>query len=512
MDYQTQKEKKPVNPAIFSSLYGRTDKYYCFLLNDQSRSQDLVGIKTIYGSYLARVEHNLRKNTGLSLRLGDVQNLDAEKLESFKTHYPFFATYSQEQIEEYLKAIVQIRDLNTHFTHWATPKVTPNLHEIMEAFHPLGKCEAEGQLTFFGMAMIVSPLASSLMTHDIAFSLIAERDCFGPNAQKMAQSSGPLANAIKNTINPPFEDKSLPFSIRDPFQYNYLCPNFYMAIGRFFLETEKELSDAIKDKADSKGDYFKNIDNDLIDMMDLANYLPGDRNQYLRHDIQYLRNAVFHGNFLEETVQYFKETRTLTLDYVFDVFKRWADALDDKTAKERQLLRTRRCLATIFHLLYARPIQVAYKLRYSILWRTEKAAKRANDANKALNHARDEIWVGFKESMAKWFAVFFNDTPCQIEFGKKWFESDGVPLVYEIKDSMIFDHYSASKFIAINGVSTNATELTIARIPNNGLSLTTITDMDGHTFKEKDITKEGILEIHHFVVDDNKTDYKKIVY
>lgn len=58
---------KNYTPAAFSSLYVKADRYYFDLIHDSSRNQDLATIKTIYGALLAKVEHNLRKTTGLSL-------------------------------------------------------------------------------------------------------------------------------------------------------------------------------------------------------------------------------------------------------------------------------------------------------------------------------------------------------------------------------------------------------------------------------------------------------------
>jgi hypothetical protein len=490
---------KNYTPAFFSSLYVKADRYYFDLIHDSSRNQDLATIKTIYGALLAKVEHNLRKTTGLSLTKEDVLGMDELKVCSFRNRYLFFEHYASDEVREYLSFIVELRGLNTHFAHWETPKVTPTIQKVLDTFHSEGTSVNEGHITFFGMALIISPMATSLMMHDAAFALVNKRESFGPEGDKMRPYSGKLAPMLINKVCPPYENASCPDTILNPLQYHYLCSQFFKDAGVFFLDTEAELADAIKARYLGKEDYMKHLNGNIVELMDEANYLPGDENRYLRNDIHFLRNAVFHGNLFEEDVDYFHETKPLTLDDFCDVFERWADALVDTDQRERHLSRARRCLAAIPHNVFARPIEISYKIRFKKLLETGKVAERVAHANKVFESVREDMWQGFNASMEKVMSFYVED-PCPIELSPGCFKGGDLPYTYEAKGKLIVDSYSSTTGIWVDGVNANANTLMLARIPETDLPLTAITDRDGHSFHESEVTREGVLEIHHQVI------------
>jgi hypothetical protein len=318
---------KNYSPCVFSSLYVKVDRFYFDLIHDSSRNQDLAAIKTIYGALLARVEHNLRQTIGLSLTQENVLEMSESKIFSFRQYFPFFEPYKSDEIRTYLSFIVELRGLNTHFAHWETPRLTRTIKRVLDTFRSEGVSEDRGHITFFGMVLVLSPIATFSMTHDTAFALVNKRNSFGPEGEKMRPYAGKLAPMLTNTAYPACKNDALPAAIANPAQYRFLCSEFFKSAGDFFLETEAELADVIKKKYFKKEDYMKHLNGNLIELMDEANYLPGEANRYLRNGICFLRNAVFHGNLFEEEVTCFNETKPLTLDFFCTIFKQWADAL-----------------------------------------------------------------------------------------------------------------------------------------------------------------------------------------
>jgi hypothetical protein len=479
------------DPSLFSFLYVPVNNLYNDYFNDSEKAGSLVAIKAIYVSLFSEVERFLKKTMGLLLTKNDVLKMDENLCLLFRSKYPFFNTYSDDEIKEYLNFIVELRGLNSHYAHWSAPDITPTIAKVFEGLASKGTPVKDNRITFFGMALILDPIATSEMMNEWVLHLLKERRCFGPSAKKCGNMVKLLASLLIHQSRQNKEEKSVPANIKYVLPYNYICNVFSAEAIQFFFNIEIRLVQQLRRRYTLTGTNLSLLDGNLIDLMDRVNYLPDEKNHFLRKDIQLLRNLVFHGVRLEEEAEGNFGPITLTLDLFCDVLQRWNDAVPES---ERAFLRKdiKHFFTGIIHTSFARVIEISYKMRFRALYDPAKFDDRLSHLAKATDLIKNEVWPGYNASLGKILALFFHKK-CLVFLNGTCFLAKGLPFTYIIWDQLVIEHYHSPDGLFIDGRDTKNTDLYLTCIPKTDLPLAKITDKEGNEFSGGERTLDGAI-------------------
>lgn len=494
------KPQKSFPLSDLAPLFSSVQSYYAQMVRYSGAKEKLASLKAVYATLFAKIEHNLRKKTGLNFTKIDIDNMDGPRLSTFRRVFHFFWDYSDDEIRDYLNFVVEIRGFNTHFVSRSMPSLPPVVTKILTALHPQGKPLDQNDLTFFGMALVLAPLANNDMMSRFAFALVAKRACFGTEGITLAPHAAALAKMLINPTQPPLpEDNDLPASVHNLNEYKFLCSNFFEDASEFFLLTEAKLSEKIKAKYQGSEDYLKRANGSISELMAEAHYLPGEENSALRDDIVAFRNAIFHGEFLEEEVIYSSEIKPLKLSFVLDILQRWEDALNDPEDKKSHIERAIRCLSAFIQDAFARLIEVSYKIRCTKYFDEKKFFDRIDDLNKANQKAKEEIWDGYQSALG--MIVRYCSRPAYaLKISRARFIGEANHLFYDVPGKLILEQYRSANGIRIGGIDSKTNELTFVHIPDQGFPFTSISDNVGNSFYEEWVDTDGIFEIHVFTV------------
>lgn len=309
--------------------------------------------------------------------------------------------------------------------------------------------------------------------------LFRERECLGLEGKAMGSNHSQLARIL----NAPIKDKpiSRPFVGDKDSQkfYAYFSKTFREHLTLLFLGSERFCIATITKN------YPKEQWNDLVygnttELMSSAHYL--DEQDQLKRDILILRNAIFHGYYLEEDSLMPPHEEPLTLAFAYDVLSRWRAALKDPQDIAALDKRVRPMSQSLLNCLYLACIEFNLKLQLLSQVHDAKAYDYADKVNRFYSNIANLRLPGGAESLTALWASY-RGKPADFFLDANKFSHPGAPKDVYLSSPLIFRQYHADSSILVEGCPTRQIDLYLLDFPSSlKLTLAKLTDSKHRSF------------------------------
>lgn len=450
------------------------------ILPQHSHSANIAELKSIYAVFLEAVERDLRFYAHLQLNKEALRGLSQEQAYLIDQSYPLLRSLSFHDLQDYLLYITELRGF---FTHFGNNKVAvPNAVSLrlLDSLHFPIAATVEGKITLFGALAVLVPLSSAANIGEVTGMFFHHRACLGLDVKALAPYRGKLAEILSSPIQ--YYPLSRPWtSSGDPKAgfYASFAQTFREFLTVFFLGTECYCLAQIT--ATYPRDQWRGyLYGNTIELMAPIHYLEGEDD--LKNDILVLRNAVFHGFYLEEDKLPVPHGLPLRVASTYEVLSRWRAALDDPkdiASFDQRLLPLTQALLNSF---YLSGIEANLKLQLTSLLQAEKMPTRAEKATRFYENLRDVRLPGAEATLfALWDSL--RGQAADFYFDHNKFTHPGAPSDIFFKSPFGFAHYHSDSFLTLGGLATQSHDLYLLTFPEDlKLPLASVSDQAGHHF------------------------------